>query len=137
MSCQCHHLEPQRLDLPVPDPATYNFLLVDNLPEKGRSWPPIRQIEINTEYWKSLTRTQRGALLSHELAHLEKGPARRDDGGVPCENCADTRAGAIMAGMGFNKRETMRAAQQIIKTRPRAAYAYGSGWSAWQNSRIR
>jgi hypothetical protein len=111
--------------------------LVPNLGEKARTWPPLRQIEIDQQFWETLDPVQQNALLAHEMAHLEKGPARRDDGGIPCENCADKRAGAIMAAWGFSQRATMKAINGIIQTRPRAAYSYAEGWSAYKKGRRR
>ena len=128
----CHHLEPQVLNIPPPDPKSFKVFIIPNLGEKARSWPPLRQVEIDQRFWESLDKPQKSALLSHELAHLEPGPARRDDGGQPCENCADKRGGAIMAGWGYSQRETMKAAQSIINTRPRAAYSYAEGWKSYR-----
>ena len=131
----CHHLEPQKLNLPPPKSESYTVLLVPNLGEKARTWPPLRQVEIDQRFWEGLNQAQQSALLSHELAHLEKGPARRDDGGTPCENCADRRGGAIMASWGYSQRQTMGAVQSIIDTRPRAAYSYAEGWAAYKKGR--
>ena len=135
MSCSCHHLEPQRLDLPPPAADSYTLLLVPDLGEKARAWPPIRQVEIDQGYWNTLTKPQRAALLAHEVAHFEKGPARNDHGGMPCENCADQRAGSIMHAWGYSQAQTMAAARSIIESRRDAATAYARGWRGFKSQR--
>ena len=135
MGCGCHHLEPLRLDLDPPSSDSYSLLLVPNLGEKARSWPPIRQVEIDEAYWEKLNKTQRAALLAHEVAHFEKGPARNDHGGIPCEDCADRRAGAIMRSWGFGHSQTRAAAASIIESGRDAGGSYSQGWRAYKGKR--
>ena len=127
----CHHLEPQRIAIPPPDVSTVQFDIIKNLGEKGRAFPPMRLIEVDQYFWQKMNRAQRAAFLAHELAHLEPGPARRDDGGEPCESCADKRAGAIMAAWGFSRRATVNAAGSIINSRAGASSSYAAGWDTY------
>jgi hypothetical protein len=114
--------------------GTVKFDIVSDLGEKGRTFPPARLIEVDSKFWGRMNHFQKAAFLAHELAHLEPGPARRDDGGEPCESCADKRAGAIMAAWGFSRLSAVNAAGTIIDSRAGAPSSYATGWDIYTRS---
>lgn len=74
--------------------SSFQVQILQGLPDKARTYPGSRVIQVDKDRWARWSALQRQAVLEHEAAH-EEDPAA-------CEACTDARAGARMRWAGVS-----------------------------------
>lgn len=101
--------------------SSFQVQLMDGLPDKARTYPGSRVIQVDRARWAEWSALQRQAVLEHEAAHEEDPKA--------CEPCTDARAGARMRWAGVSLVAAVEALGSIVETRG-ARESVRVGWLA-------
>jgi len=124
MSCECdmsHLARPPETSI-----KSYEVQMMTGVTEKARMFPGAFVIQIDREWWATLSVPERTAVLAHEMAH--------DENPTACEVCTDARAGARMRHEGVSRAQAVSAIARMVKMRRATGdfdpSAVGDGWDA-------